>query len=438
MLEKLKEKYYGRLVPIKTSDIAKTHVDYVDTIICKGQKIYCYRCGGKTPLNEGRLPNDQIYCRKCLNLGRISSLIRLGTLPEPNNFSKGKSYLKWQGKLTAAQNKCSRQIIDSINQKTDRLLWAVTGAGKTEMLFPGIDHGLMHGKRICICSPRVDVVLELFPRLQKAFPEQRIMLLHGRAIEPYEYTQFVLCTTHQLLRFYHAFDVLIIDEVDSFPFATNDELHFAVQHAKKIKSSVIYLTATPDGELLKNSRKGKMATSYLTQRFHGHPLPEIQATTGQNWIKRFNKNQLPHCLKKFIDEQIENQRQFLIFVPQIKELSLVMKVIQKKYPELRILTVHAADQERIEKVQLMREQKLDVLVTTTILERGVTFPGIDVAVLGADDQVFSMAALVQIAGRVGRSPQRPTGTVLFICSMLNRNIKRAQKQIKFMNRKTTL
>lgn len=86
---------------------------------------------------------------------------------------------------------------------------------------------------------------------------------------------------------------------------------------------------------------------------------------------------------------------------------------------------------------MMRKQEIDALITTTILERGVTFPGIDVAVLGADDVVFSMAALVQIAGRVGRSPQRPKGTVLFICPMLNRNIKRAQAHIKFMNRKAS-
>lgn len=98
-------------------------------------------------------------------------------------------------------------------------------------------------------------------------------------------------------------------------------------------------------------------------------------------------------------------------------------------------TVYSADPERLTKVQQMRDQQFRYLVTTTILERGVTFPGIDVIVLGADDEVFSTAALVQIAGRVGRSSDRPNGLVWFICHSHGRNIKRAQRQIRAINRK---
>ena len=98
-------------------------------------------------------------------------------------------------------------------------------------------------------------------------------------------------------------------------------------------------------------------------------------------------------------------------------------------------TVYSADPERLTKVQQMRSKQLQYLVTTTILERGVTFPGIDVIVLGADDAVFSTAALVQIAGRVGRSRDRPTGLVWFICHSHGRNVKRAQRQIQTINQK---
>jgi len=65
----------------------------------------------------------------------------------------------------------------------------------------------------------------------------------------------------------------------------------------------------------------------------------------------------------------------------------------------------------------------------------VTFPSIDVIVLGADDPIFSTAALVQIAGRVGRSRERPTGAVRFICASYARPVKRAMRQIKLVNRK---
>lgn len=155
--------------------------------------------------------------------------------------------------------------------------------------------------------------------------------------------------------------------------------------------------------------------------------------SGCNWQKLIHRRRLPERLRQFLMAQAKAQRQFLVFVPRIDQLSSVLQAIQKQFPELDLATVYAEDPDRIEKVSAMREGQLTGLITTTILERGVTFPGIDVAVLGADDEIFSMAALVQIAGRVGRSPKRPTGTVLFIGQMLTRRIKRAQRQIKFMN-----
>ena len=70
---------------------------------------------------------------------------------------------------------------------------------------------------------------------------------------------------------------------------------------------------------------------------------------------------------------------------------------------MAIASTHATDSERQAKVQAMRDESLQALITTTILELGVTFPGIDVIILGADDAVFSQAALIQfkLLGVVG-------------------------------------
>ena len=79
-------------------------------------------------------------------------------------------------------------------------------------------------RRIAGFAARVDVCLELFPRI-RVFPHEAIVLLHGNSQEPYRYTKPVICTTHQLLKF-HAFDLLIVDEVDSFPFVNNEHLYY--------------------------------------------------------------------------------------------------------------------------------------------------------------------------------------------------------------------
>ena len=57
---------------------------------------------------------------------------------------------------------------------------------------------------------------------------------------------------------------------------------------------------------------------------------------------------------------------------------------------------------------------ISLLVTTTILERGVTISNVAVAVLGAENPVFDEAALVQISGRVGRDRKFPEGEICFL------------------------
>ncbi len=59
----------------------------------------------------------------------------------------------------------------------------------------------------------------------------KIALLHGES-EPYFRTPLVVATTHQLLKFYHAFDLLIVDEVDAFPYVTK-MLYKAVKNCVK-------------------------------------------------------------------------------------------------------------------------------------------------------------------------------------------------------------
>ena len=79
--------------------------------------------------------------------------------------------------------------------------------------------------------------------------------------------------------------------------------------------------------------------------------------------------------------------------------------------------------------------KLKILVTTTLLERGLTFPDLDVLVLYADQSaIFSTETLVQIAGRVGRSASSPSGEVLMIGGSVSRQMQEARKWVVRMNR----
>ncbi|GAB6092610.1 DEAD/DEAH box helicase [Furfurilactobacillus curtus] len=416
-------------------DADVTRFNHRPSMIEHGRWIICQRCHERSLKQQVRLPAGGYYCPACFLLGAVHSQQPLFSLPEPNYFTPVAQPLSWRGTLTRLQKQCATQINDVFRQNQQHLLWAVTGAGKTEMLFLGLADAIRMGKRVAIASPRVDVCLELYPRLQAAFTEVPIALLYGHQTEPYQYRQVTICTTHQLLRFYHAFDVLIVDEVDAFPFAQNPRLGFAVQQAVKPQSALLYLTATPSRQLLWEVHRGKLSISYLPLRFHGHLLPEIRLRLALRWRANLKRGKLPRQLLMAIKQCCEQHRRFLLFVPHVSQLAPIAAVIRQKLPMAEFATVHASDEQRAVKVVQMREQKLDFLITTTILERGVTLPEIDVFVLGADDDVFSSAALVQMAGRAGRSAKDPTGRVIFWIAEQTLALKRARQQIRLVNRK---
>lgn len=429
------ENYYGRRVLASRHEVKQSGIQELPTIRIDAGNIRCYRCNHVTAKSLGALPQGEFYCPHCINLGRVSTLNKFYHVPEPNQFTVTEPVLTWKGKLSPLQQQASEKISRGIADHVQQLLWAVTGAGKTEMMFAGIAAAIERGERIGIASPRVDVCLELFPRLKAAFANCDIALLHGRQELPYHYAQLTICTTHQLLRFYHAFDNLIIDEVDAFPYAANASLLYATKQAIKENGGCLYLTATPGDALLREIKSKRLVVNYLPLRYHGHLLPQIKVRLAFGWRRRLERQQLPPQVIQQLQETLKEGHHFLLFVPHIADLALVEAALRHSFTTFRFATVHASDLERLEKVQKMRDGDYDFLVTTSILERGVTFPEIDVYVLGADDPVFSSSALVQIAGRAGRSQSRPTGRVIFWINCNCRQVNQAVSQVKYLNRK---
>lgn len=429
------ENYYGRRVLASRHEVKQSGIQELPTIRIDAGNIRCYRCNHVTAKSLGALPQGEFYCPHCINLGRVSTLNKFYHVPEPNQFTVTEPVLTWKGKLSPLQQQASEKISRGMADHVQQLLWAVTGAGKTEMMFAGIAAAIERGERIGIASPRVDVCLELFPRLKAAFANCDIALLHGRQELPYHYAQLTICTTHQLLRFYHAFDNLIIDEVDAFPYAANASLLYATKQAIKENGGCLYLTATPGDALLREIKSKRLVVNYLPLRYHGHLLPQIKVRLAFGWRRRLERQQLPPQVIQQLQETLREGHHFLLFVSHIADLALVEAALRHSFTTFRFATVHASDLERLEKVQKMRDGDYDFLVTTSILERGVTFPEIDVYVLGADDPVFSSSALVQIAGRAGRSQSRPTGRVIFWINCNCRQVNQAVSQVKYLNRK---
>jgi competence protein ComFA len=414
------------------------YITYRKGIEYNGKKPICSRCGNTSTKYFATFPCARcaepcLYCRKCIMMGRISECTPLiGWSGPPPTFGLPENILEWEGKLSEGQTIASQRVVDAICQNEELLVWAVCGAGKTEILFQGIEAALSAQKRVCIATPRTDVVLELTPRLKKAFPHIKIASLYGGSEDRHLYAPLTIATTHQLMRFYHAFDTIILDEVDAFPYTVDESLQYAAVQARKPDASMIYLTATPNEKWQRECRQGKRHFTTIPARFHRHPLPVPHFSWCGNWKKCLIKGKLPSNILQWIRHRLKSHKQALIFFPHITLMEKALPILQKLDP--RIEAVHAEAPNRKEKVQQMRDNGIPLLLTTTILERGVTFPNIDVAVIGSEDDIFAESALVQIAGRAGRSADYPTGTVTFFHYGKTNAMLKAKRQIAQMNR----
>ena len=393
----------------------------------KGQ-LSCQRCGSQIQ-EDWHLPVGAFYCRECLIMKRIRSDQKLYYFPQ-ECFPK-QNVLKWSGQLTPFQERVSQGLLQAVDKKEATLVHAVTGAGKTEMIYQVVAKVINQGGAVCLASPRIDVCLELHKRLQNDFACE-IALLHGES-DPYFRTPLVVATTHQLLKFYQAFDLLIVDEVDAFPYVDNPVLYHAVNNCVKENGLKIFLTATSTDELDRKVKQGELKRLSLPRRFHGNPLIVPKPI----WLSHFNryleKNGLPPKLKLYIEKQRKTAYPLLIFASEIKKGEKLKVILEKQFPNEKIGFVSSITENRLEQVQAFRDGELTILISTTILERGVTFPCVDVFVVEANHQLFTKSSLVQIGGRVGRSMDRPTGELIFFHDGLNQSIKRAIKEIKQMN-----
>ncbi|KUF25998.1 competence protein ComF [Bacillus sp. G1(2015b)] len=350
----------------------------------------------------------------------------------PQMVETYRAELTWQGELSKGQKRASERMIEAIKSKFDLLVWAVCGAGKTEVLFHGIEYALNQGMSVCIATPRTDVVLELEPRLRKAFQGVAITVLYGGSSQRFQIAPLVIATNHQLMRYKNAFDVLIVDEVDAFPYSMDERLQFAVLKAMRKNGGVrIYLSATPSKKMTRKVSSGKLEAIKIPLRFHKQPLPVPTFHWIGHWKKKLKKNQLPRKVMNWMQRHIENKRRVLLFVPSIATMKKVTKILREH--SLNVEGVSADDPDRKQKVQHFRDYVYDVLVTTTILERGVTIPNVQVGVLGSESTIFTESALVQISGRVGRHPDYCTGDVFLFHFGLTRSMKQAKKHIVKMN-----
>lgn len=379
--------------------------------------LYCERCGNR---EEELFYCDRgtWYCRRCIAFGRIDANHK----PVRPQWEKKRYDLTYHlpYEMTEQQKEAARKTCAFLKQGMHVLIYAATGAGKTELTMDAIVQYLRDGKRVGFAISRRQVVLEIAQRLQEAFPAIKVRPVcegHTKDI----FADLIVCTMHQLYRYPGCFDLLIMDEVDAFPYCGNEVLNKIAMDA--CCGELLYLTATPDELLQKEVEKGNIQEVTLFQRPHRHPLVIPKVVKAPSVILYF-------ALYRFLLQNIRSHKQTLVFVPTIRLASWCGKCFSAI---CSCASLSSKSRDRDEILDLFRARKMDVLFATTVLERGITIPDVQVAVLYSEHAVFTAASLIQMIGRTGRKKEHPDGKGLFLCRYETKQQKQCLKELEKMN-----
>lgn len=358
---------------------------------------FCKRCGNHDSQYIGYFYGEP-YCRKCLSFPK-KTISYAARSPTENNLQL--SYA-----LTEEQKKIADALLERYFSKRNAFVHAVCGAGKTEIVYPLIDQALRDGKRVGFAIPRREVVVELSHRLEGVFPTRRIAVVYGGHTAMKE-GDIVVLTMHQLYAYEGYFDVLIGDEVDAFPFHGNAVLqHFFIRASRDM---LVMMSATPTEEML--SKIPSEDHLFLFRRFHGQAIPVPKM------IIKNKARQILFLLQKLRKYQKEKKPCF-IFAPTIRQAEHLFSFLRFFFSNGAC--VHSKQIHRTSILKQFKRKEWMYLVTTSILERGITIAHLQVIIYQADSPLYYAHTLEQISGRVGRKKEAPQGDVFFIAQQETR------------------
>ena len=378
-----------------------------------GNNFICPRCGNSNPKYIGYLKGEP-YCRFCISMN--------GKNAEVKSRGRGEVVMRLNYPLSKEQTFISNKVLANYKEKKDTLINAVCGAGKTELVYRVMANVLSQGKTVAFAVPRRDVVIELAQRIHMVFPFNSIVSVYGGHTDKLE-ADIVVLTTHQLYRYNKYFDLIILDEIDAFPFKNNKLL--SSMFFRAIKGRIVMMSATPSEDIIEFFSKKDREILELNTRFHRHPLPVPTV------VKKIGYLKLPYLVKK-LKEFIEQGKKIFVFAPTIERCEFVAKLL--KIPVKNGTFVHSKCKNRSQIIKEFKEGKYDYLVTTAVLERGVTFKDLQVIIYDADSEIYDAQALIQISGRVGRKIDAPEGEVIFLVNKETDEIKTAIRTIQAKNR----
>jgi transcription-repair coupling factor (superfamily II helicase) len=283
----------------------------------------------------------------------------------------------------------------------DRLVCGDVGYGKTEVAIRAAFKAVMNGKQVAVLVPTTVLAQQhyaTFSERLEAFPvkvevlsrfrsdrEQR-NIINGLA----DGTVDICIGTHRLIQkdvVFKDLGLLIIDE----------EQRFGVNHKEYLKKmrrevDVLTLSATPIPRTLYMSLVGVRDMSTM------ETPPEARLPV-KTYVAEYND----HLVREAILRELERNGQVFFVHNRVQSIAMIAENLRTLVPEAEIAIGHGQmPEDELEKVMAsFTQDKVDILVCTTIIESGLDMPNANTIIINKADK-FGLTQLYQLRGRVGR------------------------------------
>jgi len=287
----------------------------------------------------------------------------------------------------------------------DRLICGDVGFGKTEVALRAAFVAAMSGAQVAVIAPTTLLARQHFKSFEerfrglpitvrplsrfvsaKAAAETREGLAKG-SVDIVVGTHAVLA---KLIKFFNI-GLLVIDE----------EQKFGVTHKERLKQlrsdvHVLTLTATPIPRTLQLSLSGVRDLSIIG-------TPPVDRLAIRTYVSEFDTVTIREALLR---EHYRGGQSFFV-VPRVADIAGIEGFLADHVPEVSVVIAHGqmAAGELDRRMNAFYDGKYDVLLATTIVESGLDIPTANTMIIHRAD-MFGLAQLYQIRGRVGRSKTR--------------------------------
>jgi transcription-repair coupling factor (superfamily II helicase) len=330
---------------------------------------------------------------------------------------------------TEDQDRCIEEVKRDMEstRPMDRLVAGEVGFGKTEVAIRASFKAVMNGKQVALLVPTTILALQHLRNFEarlKPFPvsvemvsrlrrrEENLKVLERAA----EGRVDIVIGTHRLLQKDVAFKdlgLLIVDEEHRFGVMAKERIRHAYMGV-----DVLRLTATPIPRTLYMAMGKIYSLSTILTPPEGRQEVETSVTSYDSDLVRDS-----------ILAEIGRGGQVFFVHNRIEDLDKTRRHVENLVPGVRIDVAHGKmKKSELERVFLaFMDGRIDVLISTSIIEAGIDFPRANTLIVNRSDR-FGLAELHQLRGRVGRSDV-PAHAYFLVGSKISKDAKRRLKAL---------